>query len=100
MSYQIKINFAYVDDRALLVKELALLENFVALNGGLAISKSKLSTPDFQAAIVDCVTKETPGFAFLFEVAVKQDTTFRYLRTPSANVVIRSLLEAGYGNRG
>lgn len=93
----IKIGVSYADDRALQQSPVLLLEAYVALDKELNFVKTKLIPQALAAVSANCATPDFPSFAYVFELAIKEGTNFRYLVTPSARLVIQTLATAsGY----
>lgn len=96
----IQLGLSYTDDRVLQTPQVLLLNTVLALSKGPEIINTKVTEQALIDASAHCATQANPGFACIFEIGIKDGIEYRYIKTPSAATVLRTLLEAGYAIPG
>ena len=89
---EIKIGVIYADDRALQAPQVLMLDSYLVMNGGVQLTKLKMAPDQLMKACEQCTTPQQLSFAFVFELVVTVDTTFKYVKTPSARTIMETLM--------
>src|ERR1700694_1020320 len=94
----VKVGLFYADDKVLQQPQVSQIEGFLSLNGLPALIKNRVSPQDLQNAGSHCATEEYSSFSHVFEIAVKDGTSFKYLKTPSARLIMMALMETSHAS--